>query len=654
MQDRLLKIINECDQVIDPKINMSIIFEKIKLAQDDLKNFKIHGSNMDPHVLERLSRVNIVVGTNNSGKSRFLRGISKIENLSFVTRNFDKDFILMLVRDIRKEVLEVFNAINRNVKDVNNFLQTADSIRIPDSFTQKDIDLPDLSSLINTLKTIQPQGVQLTNSSVQFHGGNWQENFSIPLNEIGRKYSQKLNEFFERNNIQSISSKQIKKHYIPILRGLRPFSDDREDIYKIRTKTDYFKEKDYQNHNISTGIDLYDEIKSCLLGDLEKRRVVSEFQDYLSREFFENNPVAIIPKEKRRELALKIGKEKEQQIYDLGDGLQSLLIISYCIFKAKLDKDAFHFIFIEEPEIFIHPGLQRLLLKKMVQIQNCQFFFTTHSNHFLDITLDFENISIYRVNKELDESKADEIEPRFTVENVSSVDDKTLEILGVRDSSVFLSNCTIWVEGITDRMYLRHYLDLYQEKRKKTDADFVPLKEDTHFSFIEYGGANLVHFDFGESEPEKINVRRITKNILLIADSDSGKNSKHEKFTELLGENYYPLPGREIENLVSVKVLKQTVTKFESSKNNNDFSFKSGIQHRHYLKKYLGEYIKEKMVDRGLFKYSYSKNDGSGTIRDKIAFAKNVINHTKTWEDLSLYTQTLVIRVFDFISKHNS
>jgi AAA15 family ATPase/GTPase len=633
---------------------MSIILEKIRLINDDLKNFEIQGSNDDPRLLEKLSRVNIVVGTNNSGKSRFLRGISKIENLSFIPRNFDKEYITILIQDIRKEVAAVFTSINSNVRDVNNFLQKIDSIRIPDTFTQKDILLPEISSLINTLATIQPNGIQLTNSSVQFHGGNWQATFSNPLNQIGLKYQQKFNEFIEKNNLQSISSKKIKKHYIPILRGLRPFSEDRQDIYKIRTKIDYFKEKDYPDHNISTGIDLYDEIRSCLLGDLEKRKIVSEFQDYLSKEFFENKPVAVIPKEKKQELALKIGKEKEQQIYDLGDGLQSLIIISFCIFKAKSEKDAFHLIFIEEPEIFIHPGLQRLLLKKMVQIPNCQFFFTTHSNHFLDITLDFENISVYRVNKDLDENKADEILPNFNIENVSSGDGKTLEILGVRDSSVFLSNCTVWVEGITDRMYLRHYLDLYQESKRKTDSKFVPFKEDTHFSFVEYGGANLVHFDFGESDSDKIKVKSITKNIFLIADRDSGKDNKHDKFTELLNDNYYPLPGREIENLVSLNILKQTVTEFESSKNNSDFSFKNRIQHRYYLKQYLGEYIEEKMIGTGTLKYSYRKEGGSGTIRDKIAFAKNVIKHTKTWDDLSSYTQDLVVKVFDFISSHNS
>lgn len=82
---------------------MSIIFEKIRLIHDDLKNFEIQGSNGDSRLLGKLSRVNIVVGTNNSGKSRLLRGISKIENLSFVLKNFSKEFV---TTPVQKETIK--------------------------------------------------------------------------------------------------------------------------------------------------------------------------------------------------------------------------------------------------------------------------------------------------------------------------------------------------------------------------------------------------------------------------------------------------------------------------------------------------------------------------------------------------------------------
>ena len=73
------------------------------------------------------------------------------------------------------------------------------------------------------------------------------------------------------------------------------------------------------------------------------------------------------------------------------------------------------------------------------------------------------------------------------VANAINVDNvKILDLLGVRNSSVFLSNCVIWTEGVTDRMLLRKLLELF------TDFSYL---EDRHYSFAEYGGSNLENFD---------------------------------------------------------------------------------------------------------------------------------------------------------------
>lgn len=50
------------------------------------------------------------------------------------------------------------------------------------------------------------------------------------------------------------------------------------------------------------------------------------------------------------------------------------------------------FIFIDEPELNLHPGMQRLFfeqitLNKDITDKNLTFFITTHSNHLLDLTL---------------------------------------------------------------------------------------------------------------------------------------------------------------------------------------------------------------------------------------------------------------------------
>src|SRR5262249_51876978 len=144
---------------------------------------------------------------------------------------------------------------------------------------------------------------------------------------------------------------------------------------------------------------------------------------------------------------------------------------------------------IEEPELYLHPGFQRVLLKTLASFSRNIYFIATHSNHLLDLSLDFEGVSIFTFHKELENSSQPERQAKFTVERVSSHDHRALQLLGTRNSSVFLSNCTVWVEGITDRRFLSHYLDLYQKTLRAANADkgtaqFI-AEEDLHYSFVE-------------------------------------------------------------------------------------------------------------------------------------------------------------------------
>lgn len=89
------------------------------------------------------------------------------------------------------------------------------------------------------------------------------------------------------------------------------------------------------------------------------------------------------------------------------------------------------------------------------EFSNHQYFITTHSNHLIDLSLDYDNLSIFRFEKQEDKIK---------ISNCTRDDNKTLQLIGAKPSSIYNSNCTIWVEGITDRLYIRKYLELYQNK----------------------------------------------------------------------------------------------------------------------------------------------------------------------------------------------
>jgi predicted ATP-dependent endonuclease of OLD family len=189
------------------------------------------------------------------------------------------------------------------------------------------------------------------------------------------------------------------------------------------------------------------------------------------------------------------------------------------------------------------------------------------------MTLDHDNISIYQFQK----SGSPDASP-YLITNVQSQEVQLLDSLGIRNSSVFISNCTIWVEGITDRLYLNKFMEVLQKDDLKESYGTKRLKEDLHFSYIEYGGANIIHYSFDNSENwERIKAAKISQKILLIVDKDGtsedSEDTKSRRLKELrehLGENLVVLPCREIENTLSSKVIKSTLQDFEGE---NQISF---------------------------------------------------------------------------------
>ena len=60
---------------------------------------------------------------------------------------------------------------------------------------------------------------------------------------------------------------------------------------------------------------------------------------------------------------VKIGGREERELHNLGDGINALILVLYKLFTA--DKGAW--IFIEEPELNLHPGLQRIFLQTLLR-----------------------------------------------------------------------------------------------------------------------------------------------------------------------------------------------------------------------------------------------------------------------------------------------
>lgn len=81
-----------------------------------------------------------------------------------------------------------------------------------------------------------------------------------------------------------------------------------------------------------------------------------------------------------------------------------IILLSLLLCNDEIKENENILVFIEEPEQLLHPGFQRKLIEVLLNCEdfsNFQFFFTSHSNHFLDITLDYDDVSIFTIKNSL-------------------------------------------------------------------------------------------------------------------------------------------------------------------------------------------------------------------------------------------------------------
>lgn len=440
---------------------------------------------------------------------------------------------------------------------------------------------------------------------------------------------------------RAIEYRKLKRCYVPLLRGMRPpgvakdsHKEEQQsyDCFAQRAVDDYFSHirsddplpasatpaqlfgvqldagyhyLKHENLSLCSGLGIYSDLQSRLLSPEQARRdSVALFQDFLSREFFGGESVILVPALKNADgsandvVYIKIGAESERPIHDLGDGMQSLIICTYPIVTETQPGSLF---FLEEPDLCMHPSLQRAfldVLKSHHREKGHQFFITTHSNHLLDLVDDADLVSVFSFSaicKTEEEAVSQPGSPaRFRIRVADRRDRELLAQLGVRPSATFLSNATIWVEGVSDASYLRAYMEAFVhylglrggDAWKDTVARLRQYKEDLHYAFVEYSGANLEHYNFegsaGSSSCDqngatsslesasvsprngrRTDVASLCATALVIADGDIAdplsKGDRLDRFSRQLGHRLIVLPGKEIENLIPESLVRQQV-----------------------------------------------------------------------------------------------
>ena len=402
---------------------------------------------------------------------------------------------------------------------------------------------------------------------------------------------------------------------------------------------DYFEGlSDSEDQNprniIFAGLGLFGDLRSRLLAKTQTTRdSVRKYELFLSNYFFAGKKVILIPVEESGNdvVHIRIGDNDERPIYDLGDGMQSLIICTYPIVTEIEQGSLF---FLEEPDLCMHPSLQRTFLEVLKiyhRTMGHQFFITTHSNHLLDLLEDNDLVSIFSFSEiapeypiAIDTGRMPN--PCFRIRPSNLRDRQTLLELGVRPSATYLANATIWVEGVSDTAYLRAYMEAFVHYLKhqgngwgKALAERLEqYKEDRHYAFVEYSGANLTHFSFEERVSDngqtETSVSDLCGKAIVIADGDIvEKGDRIAHFVDQLKERFICLPCKEIENLIPEELMKKQI-RLDHTPPQRGHVDEDAIKNINYaayarsdegLGKYLG--------DLGMIKYNGTTGNGGGS-----------------------------------------
>lgn len=200
-----------------------------------------------------------------------------------------------------------------------------------------------------------------------------------------------------------------------------------------------------------------------------------------------------------------------------------------CILRTVIDLNTQKpdILLIEEPEIHLHPGLERAFMRYLKKKSSeTQILITTHSSNFIDFP-DIQNVYLVSMKES---SKVTLLDPEDAISAIPAE-------LGITPSSLFIYDNLVFVEGDSDEAIIREFASTLEVSLGSANLGFIEMEGSRNFSYFA-----------ADSTLSFLKKRRIR--LWFIVDKDEKDNDDIEKIKGRLGDRaeLRVLEKRELEN----------------------------------------------------------------------------------------------------------
>jgi energy-coupling factor transporter ATP-binding protein EcfA2 len=180
-----------------------------------------------------------------------------------------------------------------------------------------------------------------------------------------------------------------------------------------------------------------------------------------------------------------------------------LQLVSVLAFLRGCRKGAL--ILLDEPDRHLHPSLQRVMIELVERERNrldAQVVIATHSSVLINPEL------VARVGAKVI------VAARGRCEELPDAR-RVLDDLGVTSGDLVQANGLVWVEGPSDRIYIKTWIERLANMR----GEPAPI-ERVHYAFVNYGGSLLKHLSLTGEDKDRLELAAVNRNFFIIVDRD--------------------------------------------------------------------------------------------------------------------------------------